>query len=205
MKKFIAGLLIGCIISFGIAYAEDIINVQKASFAVWINGKQFETDKPIITVDNTAYVPVKDFTDYIDAKTTWNSESKRVEILQVPYFSENSVLTDKIEIQIVPGNRSCKSLEANKDLVRFGLKFKNVDSTPISIDFSKDFKLRDSQYKIVNCISNETLTIEPGQTKFIEVSFEVEIKDISDYLNFIYKPSIREYSIPVCFEADSVP
>lgn len=201
MKKIIAGILIGCSISFGIAHAEDIINVQKATFTVWINGSQFKTNKPVLTVDNTAYVPVKDFSSYINAKTTWNSESKKIEILSVPYFSESSVLTDGFSIEGVEGIRITK-LEENKFSSIISIKFKNVSSAPINIDFSKDFKLRDSQDKLVSCVSNEKLTIEPGQLKSISVKFEVKKDDLKGFHNFIYKPSIREYSIPVSFEVD---
>jgi hypothetical protein len=203
MKKFIVGLLIGCIISFSIAYAEDIIKVQKPSFTIWVNGNQFKTNKPILAVDNTAYVPVVDFTSYINAKTTWNSETKRVEIINVPYYSRDSVLTDSFRIKII-GMQSATRLEENKYLVNYRFKFENVGSTAINIDFSKDFKLRDSQDKIVSSVSNEKQTIEPGQTKLISLPFEIK-SDLQVYLNFIYKPSIREYSIPVFFGLDSMP
>ncbi|MDP4179566.1 MAG: stalk domain-containing protein [Bacillota bacterium] len=204
MKKIIIGLIIGCIISFSIVYAENMIKVQKASFTIWVDGNQFKTNKPILTVDNTAYVPVREFTSYLNAKTTWNSQSNRIEIIDVPYFGVNSVLTDNFKIQM-NGSRSLHRLEENKYLVHFSFQFENVDSKPIDIDYSKDFKLRDSQDKILNSVSNEKQTIEPGQTKLITLEFEVNNEDLRVKINFIYKPSIREYSIPIFLGVDSAP
>jgi hypothetical protein len=198
MKKIIGGLLMGCILSFSIAYAEDIIKVQKASFPILVNGSLFKTNKPILAVDNSVYVPVRDFSDCFKANVTWDSEVKRVEITNVPFFDEDSVLTDNFKIQMTGecggGNKQ------DKFSAHFSFRFENIGSTPINIDFSKDFKLRDRQDQIVSCLSNEKQTIEPGQTKLIKLNFEINSEDVEGYINFIYKPSIREYSIPISFE-----
>ncbi|KNY26406.1 stalk domain-containing protein [Pseudobacteroides cellulosolvens] len=202
MKKVIVSLLIGCIISFSIAYAEDIIKVQKAALTILVDGNQFKTNKPILTVGDTAYVPLRDFSDCFKANVTWNSEGKRIEVTNAPYFDENSVLTNKFKIQM-NGTQGGYRLEENKYLVHFGFNFANISSTPINIDLSKDFKLRDSQDKIVNTITNEIQTVEPGQSKSIKLQFEVKGEDLKEYLNFIYKPSKREYSIPIFLGKDN--
>lgn len=196
MKKVIVSLLIGCIISFSIAYAEDIIKVQKAPFTILVNGNQFKTNKPILTVGDTAYVPLRDFSDCFKANVSWNSEGKRIEVVNAPYFDENSVLTDKFKIHMYSAYLDEK-IEGNKYLIRVNCKFENVSTTPINIDFSKDFKLRDSEDKIVSSVSNDKQTIEPGQTKSIVPQFEVVGGNLKVNLNFIYKPSTREYSIPI--------
>jgi len=83
MKKFISGLLVGVILSMCIGvYAVGInqFTATKATFPVLVNGKTFTTDKPIVVINGSTYMPLKAIGDVLGVKVSWNNDLGRVEV-----------------------------------------------------------------------------------------------------------------------------
>ena len=81
MKRLVAGLLIGLLLGLSVAaYAGDVLEAVVASFPILVNGKAFTTDKPIVTINGSTYMPLRAIGDALGVKVNWNSELKRVEI-----------------------------------------------------------------------------------------------------------------------------
>jgi hypothetical protein len=81
MKKgFLKGFLLGTLI-FGSATAFAITyNATTASFPIFVNGQEWTTDKPIVVIDGSTYLPLKALGEALNVKINWNSELNRVEI-----------------------------------------------------------------------------------------------------------------------------
>lgn len=84
MKKFISGLLIGLTISMGIVYASESYTAYKATFPVFVNGTILKSDKPIVTIEGSTYLPLKLVSEVLGVKIEWNNIEKRVEIGEKP-------------------------------------------------------------------------------------------------------------------------
>lgn len=53
---------------------------QTAPYKIIINNKTFKTDKPIVTINNTTYLPLRAIGEALSVPINWNSGEKRVEI-----------------------------------------------------------------------------------------------------------------------------
>ncbi len=53
---------------------------QKAPYKIIINNKSFTTDKPIVTINGTTYLPLRAIGEALSVPINWNSGEKRVEI-----------------------------------------------------------------------------------------------------------------------------
>lgn len=85
MKKFLYGLLVGLLLSIGItAFAAEQLTAYRASFPILVNGKEWKTDKPVVTIDGSTYLPLRALGEALGVKIEWNSKLKRVEIGETP-------------------------------------------------------------------------------------------------------------------------
>lgn len=81
MKKFCAGFLTCLVLVSGISvFANSQWTALKATFDVYVNGKKFESDKPIVAIDGNTYLPLKAIGDVLGVKVNWNATEKRVEV-----------------------------------------------------------------------------------------------------------------------------
>lgn len=106
MKKFISGVLVGAILCLFVGvYAADINQfvAARATFPVLVNGKTFVTDKPIVVISGSTYMPLKAIGDVLGVKVLWNSVLSRVEvgeaIIPAPSVVPVSSIVDKIKAQ----------------------------------------------------------------------------------------------------------
>lgn len=184
-----------------VSRGQDIsIELQIDSKTAKVNGKEIMLDVPAKILEGRTLVPLRFVSESLGAKVEWDDDLKTVfilsnslEVMSSPNLTKDSISTDNFKIKLNP------TYLESKELIRLSVEFENIGDTPINIDFSKDFKLRDSQNKLLGCISNEKQTIGPGQTKSLNPQFEYKCEGITIKvnLNFIYKPSISEYSIPI--------
>jgi hypothetical protein len=130
MKKVILGLVIGLLIgTMGFVYAESESFVAlKASFKVLLNGQEFKSDRPIITVNGTTYLPLRVIGEALGIKVDWNNELKQVEIgenLQSTKYNRNNpcpigelqVLTKKSSTDYFNGQNYSAEI-AIKEIIR---------------------------------------------------------------------------------------
>lgn len=92
MKKFILGLVIGISLSIvSVAFASEF-KVVTANFPVMINGKVFESEKPILIIDGSTYMPLKAIGEALGVKVSWNDIKKQVEIGESNLFVVKRVI-----------------------------------------------------------------------------------------------------------------
>lgn len=80
-KNFIKGFVAGALV-FGTvtSFAAVTYNAITASFPILINGKAWESDKPVVVIDGSTYLPLKAIGDVLNVKVKWNSDLRQVEI-----------------------------------------------------------------------------------------------------------------------------
>ena len=79
MKKFIAGVLVGTLISGSIAYAATYV-ANVASFKILVNGKEFTSDPPALVVEGRTYLPLRAMGDALGVPVVWNEDLRQAEV-----------------------------------------------------------------------------------------------------------------------------
>ena len=88
-KKFLIGILISSIFfTITFAFATPIYNAVNATFPIFLDGKEWETDTPVFVIDGTTYLPLKSMCNLLDVDIKWNDELNRVEINMAPDTDE---------------------------------------------------------------------------------------------------------------------
>jgi hypothetical protein len=83
MKKLISGFVAGVVLSssiFAVLASSDQWTALKATFKVFVKGEEFKSDKPIVAIDGSTYLPLKAIGDALGVNVVWNSDLKRVEV-----------------------------------------------------------------------------------------------------------------------------
>jgi hypothetical protein len=83
VKKFISGLLVGVLVTAGISVGAEAVKqyvAKEVSYPILINGNMFFTDKPIVSINDTTYMPLAAIGKALGVRVSWNSEKKMVEI-----------------------------------------------------------------------------------------------------------------------------
>ncbi|MFT9848963.1 superoxide dismutase family protein [Aneurinibacillus sp. REN35] len=80
MKKFMAGVVAGAVLSSGAAYAASL-TVDTASFSIYAGGKE-ETmgEKQVLVHNGAAYVPVRDFSKATGHQVYWDGMHSAISI-----------------------------------------------------------------------------------------------------------------------------
>ena len=79
MKKFIAGLLAGIILSTAIGVAA-LYEANPATFKVMVNGKEFNSDPPALVVEGRTYLPLRAIGEALGVPINWNEELRQAEV-----------------------------------------------------------------------------------------------------------------------------
>ncbi len=80
MKKFLSGLIIGAIVSGIIGVFAANYMAETANFKIMVEGEIFETDKPVLAVDGSTYLPLKAIGEALGVPVVWNGAERRVEV-----------------------------------------------------------------------------------------------------------------------------
>lgn len=67
---------------------------QKAEYQVMIEGNELETDKPIVIINGTTYLPLTSLSEALGMKVNWNSEKGCIEIEQKNIAEEVNTMRD---------------------------------------------------------------------------------------------------------------
>lgn len=81
--SMLSGVLIGTLFT-NIAGATRDYLAKNASFPVIVNGKTLTTDKPIVTIDGSTYLPLRAMGSALGVSVVWNESLKRVEVGTAP-------------------------------------------------------------------------------------------------------------------------
>lgn len=79
MKKFVSGVIAGIITAGSIGFAAQYI-ADTATFKVMVNGKEFSSDKPIVAIEGSTYLPLKAIGEVLGVPVQWNQELMQVEV-----------------------------------------------------------------------------------------------------------------------------
>jgi len=88
LEGIFIGVLISCILTSAIVFAKNFEAVAE-NFSVLVNGKEWKTDKPIVTIDGSTYLPLRALGDALGVAVNWNDELGRVEIGEAPIADSN--------------------------------------------------------------------------------------------------------------------
>lgn len=83
MKKFIAGLLVGVLLTAGITVGAQAVKqytAKEVNYPILINGKAFKADKPIVGINGSTYMPLAVIGNALGVKVSWNGDKKQIEI-----------------------------------------------------------------------------------------------------------------------------
>lgn len=79
-------ILISSTVSYSIGKNQFI--ADKANFKILLDGSEFETVKPIVTIDGTTYLPLREIGNALNTKVIWNDEERQVEIGEMGSYWE---------------------------------------------------------------------------------------------------------------------
>ena len=203
MKK---GYLILCIcgimgMSSVTTYGTEINSIvaQKVQYKVLVEGDEFEGKKPIVTIDGTTYLSLKDLGEALGVKVNWNTDKKQVEIAQKNIAQEVKALKDKNGLAIV----SIYPQDGTQDVhlkwgylsIAFNEPMKGVTSTDriyLIDEGGKRIKIKEGQ---------------PGVTAkdSVILSLEEELNLNTNYKLIIPKETMisaegKKYSLPIDIE-----
>ncbi len=80
MKKFVTGFIVGAIIcsmigAFAVSYIAETV-----TFKIFVDGKEFISDKPALAINGSTYLPLKAIGDALGVPVKWNQEAFQVEV-----------------------------------------------------------------------------------------------------------------------------
>lgn len=79
-KDFIKGFIISALLFGSINAFADNLTAITASFPVLIDNQIFTTDKPIVTINGSTYLPLKAIGEALNVQVIWNNNLRQVEI-----------------------------------------------------------------------------------------------------------------------------
>lgn len=80
MKKFISGTLCGAVLTTSIIAFAANYEAITATFPVFVNGVEWTTDKPVVTIDGSTYLPLRAMGNALGVPVNWNEDLRQVEI-----------------------------------------------------------------------------------------------------------------------------
>ena len=89
-KNFIKGFVLGALTFSTVSLAATSYTALTATFPIIINGQTWESEKPVVVIDGSTYLPLKAIGEVLDVNVNWNSELNRVEIGETPIIQENT-------------------------------------------------------------------------------------------------------------------
>ena len=79
MKKMLVGCLIALVLITSVSFAQSY-EALKASFPIVIDGERWTTDKPIVVINGSTYLPLRAIGEVLETSVNWNDSLRRVEI-----------------------------------------------------------------------------------------------------------------------------
>jgi len=153
MKKIIVGVIIGFIISFSVqTFASEAITALRATFDVYVAGQKLNTDKPILSVNGSTYLPLRDIGSALGTEVKWNEELKRVEIgmgsneviatprpTPTPTNYVKSAEDKLVIIQLLGARINNEVYSRTDDTMEFKIRVINKSTSNVTLS-EKDFK-----------------------------------------------------------------
>ena len=117
-KDFIKGFIVSALLFGSINVFAANLTAITASFPVLVNNQIFTTDKPIVTIDGSTYLPLKAIGEALNVQVNWNNNLRQVEITTKKEnstsikqtFTNDTVEDYKTDSMSYIGNKNTKKL-----------------------------------------------------------------------------------------------
>jgi hypothetical protein len=174
MKKIMCGFVFGIIVCLGIqVFAADILQVKKATFDVFVKGKKFESEKSIVVIDGSTYLPLKDIGTALDVPVTWNSGKRRVEVAMRSF---DGALSNK---QITPKSNV---LTIIKDVGKGGVKLAG-SKYYVRLDVFSNYTKREGDKIYLELPNKERMLVLDRSRKPSSTEYSVERDGVEIYID----------------------
>jgi len=80
MKKVLLLAMGFCIGISLVAIANPVDKMERVLFPVLLNGNNLQFDNPVVTINDRAYVPLRELADNLGMNVVWNEEKQQVEL-----------------------------------------------------------------------------------------------------------------------------
>ena len=111
MKKIMRKweLLITVVVAVAGCAVAVTLTAQTTDFILMINGKAVETEKPIVVINNSSYLPVRELSEKLGFDVTWHEKfywyNKVIDIRTNPMGEIHEMVRDRIEIDLPDDTR----------------------------------------------------------------------------------------------------
>ncbi|MCL2773980.1 MAG: copper amine oxidase N-terminal domain-containing protein [Oscillospiraceae bacterium] len=120
LQGFIVGLILGVVLFTGTAATAANYQALAATFPVYINGAEWQTDSPPIVIDGHTYLPLKALGDVLGVDIQWNSALFRVDITKPEEIVVISDQGNKYHRQNCPTVKKVKEYVTKEEAAAMG-------------------------------------------------------------------------------------
>jgi hypothetical protein len=120
MKKFIIGFLVGIMLFSTVSATADLI-AKQVNYPIRINGKVFNPEKPVVSINGSTYLALRDIGNALDVKVAWNDKAKSIEIGEASDTITDTIPTDTNSNTIIKNAKS-NELYNPREVVKIGDK-----------------------------------------------------------------------------------
>lgn len=161
MKKITVGFIVGFVMSLAVqGFADEIHQfiAQKATFDVVVNGDKLDSDKPVVAIDGSTYLPLKDTGEALGVPVNWNEEKRRVEIGTMPenevveitpqatqtqevtqVYEDENIKLELLGLRIPNKEEFPQIYSSTSDTIALQIRFTNKSNSIVSVN-NKDFR-----------------------------------------------------------------
>jgi len=89
MKKFVLGLIVGCVLSVSVvSFAAEKMNIEVAKNSILLKVNGNEVQKENFIYKGTTFVPLRAVGEMLNMNIVWNANTKTAEVNSKDYASE---------------------------------------------------------------------------------------------------------------------
>ena len=167
MKKYLAGFILGILLTTGLTvFADEVKSLiaEKATFEVFVGNEKFESDKPIAVINGSTYLPLKDTGEVLGVPVEWNEKYRRVEVGEMKEAEPTVILvpTSTPTSMSTPIKTQTPTISAGKEVVQKWYDFRseitaNEDGFPMIT--------KDGEYYLPLGLFGDNLVYPPERPK----------------------------------------
>ena len=100
MKRFVAGLLCGLVLTLSFGASASNMVAQYASFKFMVNGKLVEPNATPIAINGKSYLPIRAFAELLDIPIDYDEVDNMIILGSRPLFREYTATRDSIIVDV---------------------------------------------------------------------------------------------------------
>lgn len=148
MKKFIAGLIVGLMLSSTAVFASNSISATFGSFNFLVNGQAKTVATQPIVYNNTSYLPVREISTMLGYDVDYQADTKTIKLSNTPKPSSVDSTTN-----IANTNSDASNLISANDLYKiYKVELSNLNGKdPVTLKYNGK-KITTTDFKVINSI-----------------------------------------------------